>query len=71
MVFTAKTSVMKFHIHIHRVLLVNVVLLAQLVLPASRADLDLKDPQAPLERKVDLWVHIIYDPFCPFALSYG
>lgn len=54
MVFTAKTLVMKFHIHILRVLLVNVVLLAQLVLPAFRADLDLKDPQAPLERKVDL-----------------
>lgn len=35
------------------VLLVNVVLQAQLVLPASRVDLDLKDPQDPLERKVD------------------
>lgn len=54
MVFTANTWVMKFHIHIHRVLPVNVVLLAQLVPQAPRADLDLKDPQAPLERKVDL-----------------
>lgn len=54
MVVAACTLVMKCHIDIHRVLLVNVVLLAQLVLPASRADLDLKDPRAPLERKVDL-----------------
>lgn len=35
------------------VLLVNEALQAQLVLLASQADLDLKDPQDPPERKVD------------------
>lgn len=47
----------QFHnLHIHRVLLVNVVLPAQLVLLAFQADLDLKDPRGLLERKADLWV---------------
>jgi len=53
-IVAASTLVMKCHIVIHRDLLVNVVLLAQLVLPASRAVPDLKDPRAPLERKEDL-----------------